>query len=202
MNTLKAYPCFTMSEKRKKIVGWITVSVVIVALFTFLFGSSGKGEQSRAMTISRGPESESGETEPETEEGFLYLTGAVRNEGVYPFSKGSRLFELIEKAGGFLPEADTSFVNLAETVRDGQHVRIPFQGESQAAPGEIGTVYVDLNAAGKQELMTLPGIGESKAEAILAYRKKNGPFRAVEDLLNVPGIGESILERLRELIKV
>ena len=191
-----------MSEKRKKIVGWITASVVTGALLIFLFGGSGRGERALPASFSFDAGSAAEETAAEAKAGYLYLTGAVKKEGVYAFEEGTRLFELVEEAGGFLPEADTSSVNLAETVRDGAHVRIPFQGETTEAAGGSGTAYVDVNSAGKQELMTLPGIGEAKADAILNYRKKNGPFRAAEDLLNVPGIGESILEQIIEWIKV
>ncbi len=191
-----------MSEKRKKIVGMISAVVIAMAFIAFLVGGSAGRDRSLSPEETGPSRTEDTEDPAEAETGYLYLTGAVRKEGVYPFREGMRLFELIEEAGGLLEDADPSGVNLAATVRDAEHIRIPFLGESAEETGENGERLIDVNAAGKQDLMSLPGIGESKAEAILSYRKKSGPFRTVEDLLNVPGIGESILERIRELIKV
>lgn len=133
---------------------------------------------------------------------YVYVCGAVKNAGVYPLHSGDRIEAAILAAGGFSEDADTSALNLAELLCDGQKIDVPAVGETIAA-GE-GTAdkggLLDINRASASELMTLPGIGETKANQIIAYREANGPFESVEALKNVPGIKDGVFEPIKALI--
>lgn len=143
---------------------------------------------------------------------YVYVCGEVTTPGVYELSTGARIYEAVALAGGLTENADASVINQAEPVTDGMMIRIPEMGSETASAaqalseGQImaadGSVLVDLNTADAAALMTLPGIGESKAAAIIAWRQENGRFTAIEDLMNVSGIGDSTYERLAPLITV
>ncbi len=160
-----------------------------------------------------------------TQSGLLYVhvCGAVIAEGVYSLPDGSRLIDGITAAGGFAGDADTTYHNLAELLYDGQKVYIPTREETEgmsvwerekqiedrtvAGTGlqpENGEVCgkVNINTAEAEELMTLSGIGKAKAESIIQYREKAGPFQSIEELRNVSGIGEAMLERVKDNIVV
>ncbi|MDQ0231570.1 helix-hairpin-helix domain-containing protein [Metabacillus malikii] len=140
----------------------------------------------------------------------LDLKGAVRNPGVYELQVGSRVHQLIDLAGGFNEEADEGSVNLAAPLEDGMVIYIPKKGEVNENPfiepineeTESTSKLVNINSATVEELQTLPGIGPSKAAAILAYREEEGPFSNIEDIMKVSGIGEKSFDKLKELITV
>ena len=147
---------------------------------------------------------------PETEENrsiFVFVCGAVVNPGVVELPAGSRAADALEKAGGFAENADVNYVNLASVVSDGQKIYFPEIGEDmseETAPEgtEAGENRININTAGKEALCTLPGIGDAKAEAIIAYRNENGAFLKPEDIMNVSGIGESLYEKIKTRICV
>ena len=132
-----------------------------------------------------------------------YISGAVRSPGVYGMSKGDRLAELVEAAGGATDDADLSAVNLAARVEDEDHWHIPRPGETAAA-GTVSPVStrMDINTASTSQLVELPRIGEIIAQRIIDYREANGPFSSVEDLLAVQGIGPDTLAGIRDLVEV
>lgn len=132
----------------------------------------------------------------------VHICGAVKAPGVYFLSEGARVFEVVEMAGGLLDEAAEEYVNLADHVSDGLQVYIPFEGEDLPAMKEQQDGLVNINTAGSGELMTLPGIGQTKAEAIISYREQNGPFLVPEDIKNVAGIKDNTFEKIKEYIKV
>ena len=132
---------------------------------------------------------------------LVYVCGAVVSPGVYELDDGSRIYEAVELAGGFA-------LNLAESVTDGQMIRIPTE-EEQEAVGRQGAEAdsaadgkLDLNRADVAALMELPGIGQSKAEAIVGYREEHGPFFQAEDLMKVEGIKEGVFNKIKDRIKV
>ncbi|KUK14693.1 MAG: ComEA family DNA-binding protein [Synergistetes bacterium] len=143
---------------------------------------------------------------------FLYvqLCGAVKNPGVYKVKKGTRLFEVVDMAGGLSPDADSRTVNLARVVEDGEKIYIssikePSNGASIGESGKGRTLegksrLINVNKASLEELEKLPGVGKTIAERIIEYREKNGPFRTAADLLKVKGIGEKKLEKIRDMI--
>lgn len=139
---------------------------------------------------------------------YVYVCGEVRAPGVYALEQGSRIYEAIAMAGGLTKEASAASVNQAELVEDGQMVYIPTEEETAGMllqPGteaDVSDGRIDLNTASLSELMTLSGIGETKAESILAYREKNGGFSAVEEIMQVEGIKEGLYNRIKDDIKV
>lgn len=143
----------------------------------------------------------------------VFVCGAVNAQGVYELPEGSRVIDAVEAAGGYTDEADRTYVNLAEYVYDTQRIEIPTEEEAQMlreyersaeTDGESNQSdgRIDLNTADKQALMTLPGIGESKADRILEYRQTHGRFGSTEEVMNVSGIGSGVYEKIREYIKV
>lgn len=141
----------------------------------------------------------------------VYVSGAVAYPDVYTLPAGALVRDALGAAGGVTDEADLSQINLAQELRDQQHIHVPAQGEARATAGErsssggeLGGVStpLDLNSATAAELETLPGIGPALAGRIVAYREEHGPFTSVEDLLQVSGIGPATLERLRPLVYV
>ena len=132
----------------------------------------------------------------------VYVCGAVEHPGVYLLPEGARLYQAVEAAGGFVQNADPEALNLAAPVRDGEQVRIRFLGEETDAgnTAQPSDGRISLNRATREELMRLPGIGEARADAILAYREKHGPFQNPEDIMMVPGIKNSAYEKLKDYI--
>lgn len=156
-------------------------------------------------------ESASGDMSADREENicYVYLCGAVKCPGVYEAPAGTRLFQLIEQAGGLLPEAAAESLNLAELVEDGVRVRVPTLEEA-AAPeagvenkaAEAADGRLNINTADSGQLMTLPGIGEAKAAAIIAYREAHGAFNAPEELKQVEGIKDGVYRKIEGCIKI
>lgn len=154
----------------------------------------------------------------------VQAAGAVARPGVYRLPGGARVDDLVRAAGGLTGEADGDRVNLAAPLADGQRIWVPRRGEAEVPDVVVGdgggptggggasdgpeggggapTELVDLNTADAAALDTLPGVGPSTAQAILAHRTEHGPFAAVDDLLEVRGIGEAKLEQLRPLVRV
>lgn len=129
---------------------------------------------------------------------WVHVCGAVATPGVYELPVGSRINDAVLLAGGFDEEADRETVNLVEEIEDGQQVRIPFIGEGQV---NAGSGLIDLNSADAEQLCQIPGIGESRAEAIIKYRNANGGFENPEELMQVPGIKEGIYARVSPYIE-
>lgn len=171
----------------------------------------------------------SGEEEIQTEEMqteiriLVYVCGAVQKPGVYSLPENSRVYEAVWEAGGFLPQADPEWVNQAGILQDGQKLKIytreetkalEAQGSSQGQIPESGIPQTDqteanassekvnLNTASKEELMTLPGIGESKAEAVIRHREEQGKFQTIEDIMQISGIKDAVFAKIKDRITV
>lgn len=136
----------------------------------------------------------------------LYVCGAVENPGVYELPENSRVYEAVAMAGGMTENAGMEAVNQAEFVMDGQMLRIPTMEEMTAAQEESGSNVedglLDINRASVADFMTLPGIGQSKAEALFQYREAHGRFSSVEEIMNVDGIKEGVFNKIKDSIKV
>ena len=169
-----------------------------------------------------------GETQPEMI--YVDVCGAVANPGVFQLAAGSRVFQAIEAAGGYLPEAVQNCVNRAGVLTDGQQLYILTQEEmerqgldpvemAKASDGQMngsaGTGQntgmtaqvqqdnrININTADEAQLTTLTGIGATRAQAIIAYREENGPFAAIEDIMNVQGIKEGTFAKIKDEIVV
>jgi competence protein ComEA len=141
------------------------------------------------------------------------IVGAVREPGVYSLPAGSRLADLVFRAGGYGPRVDVARaeeeLNLAGPLRDGDHVRVPSRDDRQTAgtsepandPGSGGATLIDINRATQAELEELPGVGPATAEKIIAAREE-APFTAVEELRSRGVLGEKTFEKLRALVTV
>lgn len=129
------------------------------------------------------------------------IYGAVKEPGTYSSPEEIRVGTAVAMAGGYAENAAIPLAKLSHRVRDGESIFIPTMGTAQTEVPETQEL-LDLNTASREELITLPGIGEKKAEDILALREKLGRFRRVEDLLQVPGIGEMVLEKFYDLVTV
>lgn len=139
----------------------------------------------------------------------VHVCGAVNKPGVYYIASDSLKAVALEQAGGFAPDAALDYINLAEMITYGEKIYFPYVYELEEGYNlnsnqqEQGTNnLVNINTATKEELMTLPGIGESKAEAIIKYRDKNGPFQNIQDITNIPGIKEGVYNNIKEHIVV
>ena len=135
----------------------------------------------------------------------VYVCGEVKTPGVYELPASSRIGEAVEAAGGMTEEAADTFLNLAEHMTDGQKIEVPSREDAKALKEQQEQQeggLVNLNTAAKEQLMTLTGIGESKAEDILDYREQNGGFRTKEDLMQIPGIKERVFEKIKDQITV
>ncbi len=146
----------------------------------------------------------------------VYISGEVKNSGVYDIKDGDRLDDLVKRAGGFTEKADINAINLALRLEDQMKIYIPNIDENQninadntnLAMGEVTSTNpkssgqkININLASKDELMTLPNIGEKRAQAILDYRQEN-KFTKIEDIKNVSGIGDKYFEAMKDLITV
>jgi competence protein ComEA len=140
---------------------------------------------------------------------FVHVCGAVVKPGVYQAQEGARLVDLLELSGGLTGEAAGDYINQAEQVMDGQRIYVPTMKEvedisaeeylnaNRSAPArEEASAFVNINTADAGELMSLPGIGEAKANSIIEYRKANGSFKTIEELMNIPGIKEGLFHQI------
>ena len=123
------------------------------------------------------------------------VAGAVTQPGLYTLGAGQRVQDAISAAGGATAEADLSRVNLAAQLRDGQQVRLPRLGEPLPVLADDGRI--NLNLATAEILATLPGIGATRAQRIVEYRREHGPFGHVEDLMELRLLPASLLEEVR-----
>lgn len=151
----------------------------------------------------------------------IYITGAIKKEGVYEIDENSRIADCIEIAGGLNEDADINNINLAYILCDGMKIHIPRKNENVNEIQDNTKQYistessnkenektntkntkVNINTATQTELETLPGIGPSTALKIIEYRKENGKFKSIEDIKNVSGIGDSKFNKVKDFIKV
>ena len=173
------------------------------------YKSSGKKKSGKETSSSPSEENNN------FSEGHIYVDveGAVKSPGVYCLKPGSRFFEAIDLAGGFNDDAFLKDLNQAKVLEDGSRIYIRTVSEYEADPGQNqesqedgvsadtdkGTV--NINTASKDELMTLPGIGESKADSIIKYREKQ-KFSKPSDLMQISGIKEGVYNKIKDRIRV
>ncbi len=171
---------------------------------------SGRPETSEPVAPLAFAESRSTEptAQPPATELIVDVAGKVRRPGIVTLPPGSRVFEAIEAAGGLRGRVDTSALNMARELADGEQVLVgiepvttPGLAGGGAAPG-APAAKVDLNTATAEQLDSLPGVGPVTAQAILTWRDTNGRFASVEDLLDVKGIGEATFAELQDLVVV
>ena len=210
----------------KKIKYCVAVAILVIA--TAFCGCGSNDEQiidikpeAKSQNEKTGPEivvqkDDDTESEKITQKIRVYVCGAVRAPDVYTLDPDVRMIDAVNAAGGFSEEAAEEYVNLAARIEDGQKIYIPTYEEIEQAPvaenetagssaGENSTGTggkVNINSADKATLMTLPGVGESKADKIIDYRQTNGGFKTVEDIMLVAGIKEGMYNKIKDFICV
>ncbi|MDD7266875.1 MAG: helix-hairpin-helix domain-containing protein [Lachnospiraceae bacterium] len=180
--------------------------------------STGSAEVSAAGAVPGTDESEAADQRQKTaavktELWYVQISGAVVKPGVYEMAPDSRIFQLIEAAGGLTETAAVEQINQALRLQDGQHIHVPTIGETakQTADGDNAAATdgavttsgrVNINRAGTEELCTLPGIGLSKAADIISYRTKLGGFTDPAQLMEIAGIKERLFEKIKDHIVI
>jgi competence protein ComEA len=140
----------------------------------------------------------------------IYICGQVNTPGVYVLEEGSRVCDAFVMAGGLTADAAGDYWNQARVLQDGEMIYVPTTEEVKDREPESGigkntssnNGIININTATKEELMTLPGIGESRALSIIAYRKEHGGFSSPEEIMEVSGIKEGMYEKMKEYIMV
>ncbi|GHP15061.1 competence protein CelA [Lentilactobacillus fungorum] len=164
-----------------------------------------------------------------TQQMYVDVKGAVKNPGVYQINANMRVVDAIHLAGGYNRSADRKQINLAQKLSDQQVIYVPIRGEKHAPntstmtpqsgaestgsdTGEAGSSttatsgqsgeQINLNTADKAKLQELSGIGDKKADQIIAYRQAHGQFKKIEELKDVPGFGDKTFDNLKSSICV
>ncbi|MFA9378099.1 MAG: helix-hairpin-helix domain-containing protein [Lachnotalea sp.] len=144
------------------------------------------------------------EEEPE-QEIYVYICGEILNPGVYQVEQGARMYQVVELAGGVLDTGAENYLNLAESVSDGQKIVVPSQEEAkqlEVIQEEASSQYININTANEETLTTLPGIGASKAKSIISYRESKGGFTSIEELMEIEGIKEGVYNKVKDMITI
>ncbi|GAP22951.1 helix-hairpin-helix domain-containing protein [Leptolinea tardivitalis] len=139
----------------------------------------------------------------------VYVVGAVSKPGVYILPQESRVQSAIDAAGGLLDDANAEKLNLAAPISDGQKIYVPHINETSSKEelSKSGTSIdevsvIPINSATLKDLENLPGIGEGKAKAILAFREQKGRFQSIDELLEVSGISKNLLDQIRPFLYI
>lgn len=188
--------------KEQKYIILALIGILISGLIYGIYNHFNQAEEIEILDVSP--------SLVKTSEGMpllVHLSGAVLNQGVFKLKPGSRIVDAVNAAGGALPDADLAAVNLAQEIKDGIKILIPFKkkpgGIAQAGPsGTSSNGSININSANDSELQKIPGVGKVTAGRIIDYRKTSGGFSSVDDLTKVKGIGKKTLEKIREYVTV
>lgn len=185
--------------------------------------STDKEEQTKIETTKEREEDTNNATSmTESSILYVYICGQVKNPGVYSLESGKRVDDAINLAGGFTSEAAMESLNLARQIVDGEQIYVMSKGEaatsqttafwmanSSTVEGEDDSISsgaegikVNINTASREELMTLTGIGQAKADSIIAYRQENGPFQNIEEIKQIEGIKDGIFLKIKDQITI
>lgn len=197
-------------RNKKKIIG----SVIILIIFAIFLGvgyyiSKPSKEFNSKEVFNETTSIESKDNKEIT----VYINGEVKNPGVYKIKNDSRIEELVKMSGGFTESADKFKLNLAKKLRDEDYIYVDKKVEGQAnavsnsTQSSAGTSStqggkININSASKEQLKTIPGIGDVTAQKIIDYREKNGSFSTVEDLKKIDRMGEKTLDKIKDKIDV
>lgn len=189
----------------------LTIIVTILFLLSLLiYYSSGfkssSIEKNQVATPTNTVENTKESTEEAVKTIIVHISGQVVKPGIIELKYGQRLYEAIDMAGGPTEKADVEQVNLAMILEDQQKVVIPsrdnkVEGNLSVEHSEAGDTTININTADKTQLMELPRIGETIAEAIIQYREENQGFKKIEDIKNVPRIGDVTYEGIKDKIR-
>jgi competence protein ComEA len=200
-------------EKLTKNLKWIIATgmfIVITGVILFFFLGQEQPDQqfSNAQTpeplsIDKSADKETKEKKKETISIMVDVQGSVERPGVYQMNEGDRVIHAIQKAGGFLSDAEIRSVNQAQKISDEMIIYVAKKGEDYTSetPASVQEeTKININTADAARLQELSGVGPSKAESIITYREENGPFTSINQLLEVRGIGEKTIEEWKDKI--
>lgn len=216
-----------MHIQNKKIIIIATITIItLIAIYSIFIKNKDYMETTEEIDTLETETNNTKEEKKSENKIIIYITGAIKKEGVYELKENSRISDAIEIAGGLTENANIENINLAYTLEDGVKIHIPTKEESKNSQE---TTYinkntegiettnieksssnlanttkekVNINTATQTQLETLPGIGPSTAQKVINYRKENGKYKTIEDIKKVSGIGESKYNKIKELIKV
>ena len=188
---------------------YLAILALVVAI-AFAINSI-SATSSKSATYSTGLQGHGASSSPPTTISspsfYVHVVGEVKDPGVYSLNVGSRLFDAITAAGGFLADADQASVNLARQLSDGEQIVVLKLGAQIASSGDVGSSSssygasaVSLNRATEPQLESLPGVGPALANRIIDWRVANGGFKKKEDLKSVGGIGDKLFAALSKLV--
>ena len=212
-------------NKKQKIVLFIIIIITLgIAYYTYTIKINDQFNiEEQNLEVEENKIKESNKIEEETTKIVVHVSGAVRNEGIVELKEKARIADAIEMVGGVTEDAYMKDVNLATILEDGMKIYIPTKEEVEKQRENTNDsvskdtnldIYnnssntskknnkVNINTATKEELDTLPGIGESTANKIINYRKENGKFKTIEEIKEVSGIGDSKYEQIKNLIEI
>lgn len=216
-------------NKKQKIVLIIIISIITlgVAYYAYIMKTNDEFDmEEQNLLIEESKREENSEIKEENTKIVVHVSGAVKSEGIVELDKNSRVADAIEAAGGVSQNAYMKDINLASILEDGMKVYIPTNEEVEkqkensnyisnantdiisknSQENKTGATKtnskVNINTATKEELDTLPGIGESTANKIINYRKENGNFKSIDEIKEVSGIGDSKFEQIKDLIEI
>lgn len=180
------------------------INILLVVIFIF----SGCTRRSDVMIASRQEKTTTARKSSSKDSIYVYICGEVKHPGVYKFSKDDRIVVAIKASGGLTSKASAESINQAEKMKDGQQITIPSKKQvtkkettdvnaTQSSSGKI-----NINTASVEELKTLSGIGESKANDIISYREEHGSFTSPEDIMKIQGIKEGIYNKIKDKITI
>lgn len=209
-----------MKKDTRIIIGICTIFLLAAGLLFWRqqYTTAGDTDMQGFLTeqhSSEGTDNVSGSTEDSVEtpngttaDSAVYVSGAVKKPGLFHYSGTARVSDAIESAGGFTKKADKDAINLARILTDGEQILVPrkqklsSKGNNNPTQTASEETFVNINTASAEELMTLPGIGEAKAGAIIEYRTKNGAFTSKEDLMKISGIKEGVYNKIESFIVI
>lgn len=208
------------TDRKDKLIIALIIGIVIVLSHNFVSSkksdelvfeniSSSLNDQKQAKPISNNDNKEKSEKSTIKK---VHISGEINKPGVYEINDNYRLEDLVNDAGGLTENADLNKINLALKLEDQMRIIIPNKNDKDNNENNTTTQLispinvndnkkVDINTADKSELMTLPNIGEKRADAIIEYRQKN-KFNKIEDIKNVSGIGDKYFEAMKDMIVV
>lgn len=184
------FPDFSSDQKK----GLISVSLVAITFSVFLFFTT------RGSAIAQESPKPVLSISPIQSTILIHVAGKVKKPDVYPLLQGSRVADAIKAAGGALKGVDTSEINLARVLVDGEQIYVGYVSKISATNTKSTKKFtgtININRATKPEFDSLVGIGPVIAARIVTYRNQNGPFMAIEDLLKVSGVGPMTLAKIR-----
>ena len=210
-------------NKKQKIVLIIIISIITlgVAYYTYIMKTNDEfNVEEQSLEVEKDTEEENNEVKEEKSKIIIHVSGAVVNEGIVELEEKARVADAIEAAGGVTEDAYMRDINLASLLEDGMKVYIPTKEEVMQKEENSDYIIgsnniignnnveskksgkVNINTATKEELDTLPGVGELTANKIISYREENGKFKSIEEIKEVSGIGDSKFEQIKDLIEI